>query len=124
MNHPLNLWAPYVRALIGDMTQTEVSEIHGLDASQTTIGRWKNGEKVPTSPARVASVAIAFGHGPLEAFVAAGMITTEQAGAALTQDEREFLANLKPIKRAKGTPIRPRRQAPKPDKRRRADPQD
>lgn len=69
-------WDTYVRRRAGDSTpQTAIAKKVGV--SQKTVSRWQHGD-LP-SPAQAAAVAIAYGGNVLEAFVAAGLITAEQA---------------------------------------------
>jgi transcriptional regulator with XRE-family HTH domain len=72
-------WSDYVRRIVGDLNQLEIAAKTGL--AQTNIGRWLRG--IPQAP-KVESVvqfARAFGQPPVEALVAAGYITAEEAGA-------------------------------------------
>jgi hypothetical protein len=73
----MNSWPAYVRALTGDEPQDSVGKKVGLNGS--TINRWRNGSR-PGNPAEVAALAVAYGGNVLEAFVAAGYLTAEQAG--------------------------------------------
>ncbi len=71
------LWAEYVKRVAPDKTQTEIAALAGVD--QTGVSRWLSGQSVP----RVDSVirfARSLGRAPLEALVAAGYITPEEAG--------------------------------------------
>lgn len=83
------LWQRYVAEVTGDRTQTAMGKLTGV--GQTTIGRWINGEKRPTDAAKVAQFATRAGRNVLEAFVAAGMLTVEQAGQGLSAASIEFL---------------------------------
>lgn len=76
-----NLWQAYVVRIVGDDTQTRASERTKI--GQPTIGRWINGQNIPTEAAKVAAFAQGYERNVLEAFVAAGMLTEEQAGKAL-----------------------------------------
>lgn len=86
------LWIAYVAAVVGDDTQTEAGRKTKL--GQTTIGRWLNGAKQPTEAAKVAAFATGYERNVLEAFVAAGMLTEEQAGKGLPAGSRMFLRSL------------------------------
>lgn len=86
------MWIAYVRAVIGDDTQTRAGERTML--GQTTIGRWLNGAKAPTEAAKVAAFAQGYGRNVLEAFVAAGMLTDDQASKGLSAKSRMFLRSL------------------------------
>lgn len=70
-------WADYVRQLVGNDNQVVVSQKTGID--QTTISRWLRGDTTPGKPAAVAHIAQVYGGNVLEAFVAAGFLTREQA---------------------------------------------
>lgn len=85
-------WIRYVRTVIGEDTQTRAGERTQL--GQTTIGRWLNGAKAPTEAAKVAAFAQGYGRNVLEAFVAAGMLSEEQAGAGLPKSSVWFLRSL------------------------------
>lgn len=74
-------WTQYVRRVIGDDKQVEVSRKTGVD--QTTISRWLKPE--PGKERRISSQAVArFARGydrpVLEAFVVAGFLTEREAG--------------------------------------------
>jgi transcriptional regulator with XRE-family HTH domain len=86
------LWIAYVEALMGDDNQTQAAARTGI--AQTTIGRWLNGVKAPTEAAKVAAFAQGYEHEVLEAFVAAGMLTEEQAGRGLPARSKVFLRGL------------------------------
>jgi hypothetical protein len=73
----MDSWPKYVRDLTGDEPQDSVGRRIGLNGS--TINRWRNGSR-PGNPAEVAALATAYGGNVLEAFVAAGYLTAEQAG--------------------------------------------
>lgn len=70
-------WSTYVRALTRDEPQDRVGRKAGVNGS--TVHRWRNGSR-PGRPAEVAALAVAYGGNVLEAFVAAGYLTPEQAG--------------------------------------------
>lgn len=73
----MDSWPKYVRDLTGDESQDSVGRKVGLNGS--TINRWRNGSR-PGNPAEVAALAVAYDGNVLEAFVAAGYLTAEQAG--------------------------------------------
>ncbi len=85
-------WITYVRTVIGHDTQTRAGKRTLL--GQTTIGRWLNGAKAPTEAAKVAAFAQGYGRNVLEAFVAAGMLTEEEAGRGLPASSVWFLRSL------------------------------
>lgn len=78
MAHDL-LWAEYVKRIAPGKNQTEIAALAGID--QTGVSRWLSGQSVP----RVESVirfARNMGRPPIEALVAAGYITPEEAGVS------------------------------------------
>jgi transcriptional regulator with XRE-family HTH domain len=85
-------WGAYVRRFTHSETQREIGERAGVD--QATAGRWQKGEKAPARPATVAVFAQSLGRNPVEAFVAAGMLTIDQAGNAIDDDSRALLVQL------------------------------
>lgn len=85
-------WQKYVEAVTGGATQTAIGEATGI--AQTTIGRWLRGQKAPSEAAQAAKFALAYDRNPLEAFVAAGMLSIDDAGRGLTLKERTFLVEL------------------------------
>lgn len=87
-----SLWIAYVQAVMGTDTQTQAASTTGI--AQTTIGRWLNGVKAPTEAAKVAAFAQGYRHNVLEAFVAAGMLTEEQASGGLPASSLMFLRSL------------------------------
>lgn len=71
------LWAEYVKRVAPSKTQTDIAALAGVD--QTGVSRWLSGQTVP----RVDSVirfARNVGRSPIEALVAAGYLTPEEAG--------------------------------------------
>ena len=88
----MKTWQQYVRTLVGSDKQTEVAHKTGI--AQATISRWLTGEKVPTNAAQAAKLATEYGDNPRVAFVAADMLTVEQAGRGLSARERMFLQSL------------------------------
>lgn len=76
--HFMTTWKDYVLRLTDGENQKAVSARTGID--QATISRWRRGETSPNSPATVAHFAQAYGANVLEAFVAAGFLTEEEAG--------------------------------------------
>ena len=88
-----NLWAAYIARFGAGLTQQEVGAKAGVD--QATVGRWLRGVKAPTEAANVAAVAQAFDRNPLEAFVAAGFLTVDEAGRGLEDDSRQMLSEMR-----------------------------
>jgi transcriptional regulator with XRE-family HTH domain len=74
-------WAEYVRRTTASMTQTEVAELTGV--SQTGIGRWLRGETAAPRAESVVSFARALGQQPVQALVAAGYLTADEAAATI-----------------------------------------
>jgi transcriptional regulator with XRE-family HTH domain len=74
-----NRWSAYVAQHGGD-NQTEIARQTGLSAA--SISRWKSSAPKPENVARFAN---AYGRPVLEALVAAGHITEEQAGVQVTR---------------------------------------
>lgn len=90
------LWALYVARLgdvMGKPSQREIAELAGVN--QTTVSRWLKGEKIPTDAAQVAAFAQRCGRNPLEAFVAAGFISEEEAGRGIGAESMEFLEDIR-----------------------------
>lgn len=94
------LWAAYVRRIAGHLKQKEI-EVH-IDATlrirgprQATISRWLSAGSMPDKAADIAAFARAFDRNPLEAFVAASLLTEDEAGRGLDDDSRTLLAELK-----------------------------
>lgn len=86
------LWQAYVAHFTPGETQAQVAARAGVD--QTTAGRWQRGDKVPTSPAVVAKFCQSADRNPVEGFVAAGMLTLEEAGRALEPAEVQLLKSI------------------------------
>lgn len=70
-------WADYVKAVSGDDSGRTVAALIGQ--SESAISRWKNGTVVP-EPRQAVAFARAYKRNPLEALVAAGYLSTEEAG--------------------------------------------
>jgi transcriptional regulator with XRE-family HTH domain len=82
-------WARYVKYVIGDDDQTTAAARVGV--SQPTVGRWLKG-MVPDHH-HVAALAEEYDRDVLEAFVAAGLLTVNQA-PSLSKASRVILAAL------------------------------
>ena len=72
-------WAEWVRRVIGARAQAAVATQTGV--AQTNIGRWLRGETDAPKAESVVAFARALGEEPLEALIAAGYLTPEEAGA-------------------------------------------
>lgn len=70
-------WAEYVRAVIGSDSGRAVAQMIGQ--SESAISRWKTGAVVP-EPRQAVAFARAYGRQPIEALIAAGYLTAEEAG--------------------------------------------
>jgi len=71
-------WSSYVQDLTRGEPQDKVGKKVGVDGS--TVHRWRKKGARPGKPVEVAALAVAYGGNVLEAFVAAGYLTPEQAG--------------------------------------------
>ena len=69
-------WWGYVQAVSGRATQAEIASRIGV--TPPSVGRWRTGGVDPRS---AAAFARSYGHPVLEAFVAAGFLTEEEAEA-------------------------------------------
>lgn len=71
-------WDTYVSRTVGPGTsQVEIAERTGID--QTTISRWLSGGPRPRTPQMVTRFARGYDRPVLEAFIAAGLISTSDA---------------------------------------------
>lgn len=92
---PLDLlWSAYLGRLLLESGKRESEFLAGLSVQQGTFNRWKNGKVVPNNAAVVAEFARECGRNPLEAFVAAGMLSLDEAGRGLSAADREFLEGI------------------------------
>lgn len=73
-------WWQYVTAVGGGASQAAIARRAGL--SPATVSRWQSSEPHPRN---VAAFALAYGRPVLEAFVAAGFLTDEQARAQVVR---------------------------------------
>lgn len=87
------LWADYVATVIDGLSQKQVERDTGI--AQTTIGRWLKAEgKKSPQPVEVAKFAQTYGHNVIEAFVAAGLLTEEDAGRGISDDQLAFVKRI------------------------------
>lgn len=86
------VWLRYVAHWTRGLTQADIGKRAGV--SQGTVSRWLTGEKLPTEGAKVAAFARAFHRNVLEAFVAARMISIDEAGAGLSDESRDLLQSI------------------------------
>ncbi len=70
-------WAQYVRRATHGTTQVQLALVTGV--AQTAIGRWLRGETEAPRAESVVSFARAIGKPPVEALVAAGYLTPNEA---------------------------------------------
>lgn len=70
------MWWDYVQQVAKGAKQAEIAERAGVN--QVTVSRWKKGAE-SARPENVAAFARAYGRPVLEAFVAAGFLTAEEA---------------------------------------------
>jgi hypothetical protein len=73
-------WAEYVRAVTGADSGRAVAQMIGQ--SESAISRWKNGTVVP-EPRQAVAFARAYERNPLEALIAAGYLSDEEAAQPL-----------------------------------------
>lgn len=74
-------WWQYVQSVAGGDQQNAIARRLGVD--QSTVSRWK-ASGIPGKPENVVALARAYGRPVLEAFVAAGFLSKEDAGATVT----------------------------------------
>lgn len=89
------MWGTYVRKLrltAGDR-QHDLGVAIGV--TQETISRWETYASEPENGAAVAALARHYDRNPLEAFVAAGMLTRKEAGHAMGADSDKFLRTVR-----------------------------
>lgn len=89
-----DMWSAYVRRLLALSEQTETAFVRDLSVPQGSFNRWKNGKSVPDKAGDVAQFATECKRNVLEAFVAAGMLTIDDAGKGLPAKSRAFLWSL------------------------------
>ncbi len=78
----MGAWWDYVQQVSGGASQVDIAK--KVDISSATVSRWKTNDAAG-DPAPVAAFARAYGHPVLEAFVAAGFLTEEEAGVTRVQ---------------------------------------
>lgn len=74
---PMTSWGEYVVGIARTEVSTEIASATGI--GQSTIYRWLHKGAEPTT-AHAAKFALTYGRNVLEAFVAAGFLTEEEAG--------------------------------------------
>ena len=70
-------WWRYVVTVTGNVAQKEIADATGID--QSSISRWQRGTSTPRAEVVVA-LARAYGRPPIEALVAAGYLSSDEAG--------------------------------------------
>lgn len=85
------IWGRYVARFTTGKTQAQVGQMAGVD--QSTAGRWLRGISEPNHAA-VIRFARAIDRNPLEALVAAGLLSLQEAGRGITRREIDFLVDL------------------------------
>lgn len=86
------MWSAYLRKISGNAPQKDIAARVGV--SQPTISRWLDGSLKPNDAATAAHVARQYDSNPLVAFVAADMLTIDEAGRGLTMRDRTLLVEL------------------------------
>lgn len=81
-------WSEYVRRVVGALTQAQVAEKSGVASSN--IGRWIRGEPGLPRAETVIAFARAFNQPPMEAMVAAGYFTAEEASSTTRTPLSEY----------------------------------
>lgn len=83
-------WSEFVKRVTRDMTQTQAAYMAGV--TQTAIGRWVRGDTEAPRAESVVAFARALGAQPVQALVAAGYITVDEAAATIEsrQTIRDF----------------------------------
>ncbi|MBM7504220.1 helix-turn-helix domain-containing protein [Agromyces aurantiacus] len=84
-------WAEYVRAVAGRDSGREVALKTG--SSESAISRWKSGYSVP-DPRQVVTIARAYNRNPVEALIAAGYLTADEASIPMTQPSLRDFSDL------------------------------
>lgn len=87
----MSVWANYVKAVTEPESHAQKEIAARAGVVQSTVGRWIRGSYTPDDAAVVAKFAESYGRNPVEAWVAAGVLTVEAAGVALTKSDLAFL---------------------------------
>jgi transcriptional regulator with XRE-family HTH domain len=82
-------WSRYVKRTSRNASGSEIEAVTGI--GQSTVSRWLVSATLP-SPAHAAKFAHSYGGNVLEAFVAAGFLTEEEAGIPPREEEPDFYA--------------------------------
>lgn len=81
-------WTAYVRRVAEGLTQAQIAHRSGVASS--SVGRWIRGEPGLPKAETVITFARAFGQPPMEAMVAAGYFTREEAGSSARTPLTEY----------------------------------
>ena len=77
----MNGWAEYIERVTAGMTQMQIAEATGL--AQSAISRWLRGDTEAPRAEFVVQFARKLDRNPIEALIAAGYVTADEAGARL-----------------------------------------
>jgi hypothetical protein len=93
------IWSRYVAVMSrglgrGSAISRLIRERLGEGPSQPTVDRWLAGTIMPTGGREVAQFARAFGRPPLEAMVAAGILSLDEARTGLPDSSVRLLLDL------------------------------
>jgi transcriptional regulator with XRE-family HTH domain len=77
MRIPMETWSDYVRRVAGTLTHAQIAQKSGVASSN--VGRWLRGEPGLPRAETVIAFARSFNESPMEAMVAAGYFTHEEA---------------------------------------------
>ena len=89
-------WNAYLDRLPGSPKDNQIAA--AADIAKSTVSRWRGGQD--PRPAHVVSVARAFGHPPLGAFMAAGYLTSEEVDALVDGTSIVALMSLDEVETA------------------------
>ncbi len=84
-------WPQYIARVAVGMSQKEIAAAAGIDSSG--VSRWRSGENMPRAE-NVIAFAQSIGREPVEALVAAGYLTPDQAHAVVIEVHRSQLVDF------------------------------
>jgi transcriptional regulator with XRE-family HTH domain len=109
-------WWDYVVRVSGTSVQKSIATKSGI--GETAFSRWKQGKNLPPEALTVINFARSYGRPPVEALVAAGYLTSEEAADVIelepSVDDLPLDVLLDAIRRRAGNPDR-HRLAPDPN---------
>ena len=73
-------WSDYLQAIAGDDTGRQIAQKTGN--SESTVSRWRSGAYLP-EPRQAVAVARIYARNPIEALIAAGYLTEDEAGISV-----------------------------------------